>query len=90
MMNDVTSAQAAVDYAAKLGGGTVKIGPGQYQMRNALILRDNVNISGEPGKTILASCSASKTLLAADGDWHADRRERQRAEGLQARILFPE
>ena len=30
--------QAAIDYAASLGGGTVYIGPGHYQMRNALTL----------------------------------------------------
>jgi len=71
--SDHRALQAAVDYAAKLGGGTVRIGPGQYQMRNALILRDNVHVSGEPGKTILAACSALKTPLAADGDC----RERQ-------------
>ena len=71
--SDNRALQAAVDYAAKLGGGTVRIGPGQYQMRNALILRDNVHVSGEPGKTILVACSALKTPLAADGDC----RERQ-------------
>src|SRR5260370_20133724 len=71
--SDHRALQAAVDYAAKLGGGTVRIGPGQYQMRNALILRDNVHVSGEPGKTILVACSGWKTPLASDGDC----RERQ-------------
>jgi hypothetical protein len=71
--SDHRALQGAVDYAAKMGGGTVRIGPGQYQMRNALILRDNVTISGESGKTILAACPAVKTLLVADGDC----RERQ-------------
>lgn len=71
--NDNRALQAAVDYADKVGGGTVRIGPGQYQMRNALILRDNVTIAGEPGKTTLLCCPAIKTLLAADGDC----RERQ-------------
>ena len=32
--------QAAVDYIAELGGGTVHVGPGRYQMRNALQLRE--------------------------------------------------
>src|SRR6266852_57665 len=50
--SDHRALQAAVDYAAKLGGGTVRIGPGQYQMRNALILRDNVHVSGDPRKAI--------------------------------------
>jgi parallel beta-helix repeat protein len=65
---DQRALQAAVDYAAKLGGGTVRIGPGRYQMRNALILRDQVQISGVPGKVILVACDSIKTRLAADGD----------------------
>ncbi len=60
--------QAAVDYVARLGGGTVHIGPGRYQMRNALHLRDKVQIRGVPGKTILVACDGFRTRLAADGD----------------------
>ncbi len=65
---DHRALQAAVDYAAKLGSGTVHIAPGQYQMRNALILRDNVKIMGVPGKTILVACDGIKTPLVVDGD----------------------
>jgi hypothetical protein len=60
--------QAAVDYVARLGGGTVHIAPGRYHMRNALHLRDNVRIVGDPGRTILVACDGFKTRLAADGD----------------------
>jgi parallel beta-helix repeat protein len=81
--NDHRALQAAVDYAAKMGGGTVKIGPGQYQMRNALILRDNVAISGESGKTILSSCSSAKTPLAADGDCYERQISLQDPSGFQ-------
>jgi hypothetical protein len=65
---DQRALQAAVDYAAKLGGGMVQIGPGRYQMRNALILRDKVQVLGVPGKTVLVACDGLKTRLAADGD----------------------
>jgi len=65
---DHRALQAAVDYVAGLGGGTVFIGPGRYLMRNALILRDNVRVVGVPGKTILAACDGFSTPLAADGD----------------------
>src|SRR5687767_5854799 len=41
---DHRALQAAVDYVAGLGGGTVRIGAGRYQMRNALVLRSNVQI----------------------------------------------
>jgi parallel beta-helix repeat protein len=66
--NDHKALQAAVDYVAGLGGGTVFIGPGHYQMRNALTLRDNVRVVGVPGKSILAACDGFQTPLAADGD----------------------
>ncbi len=65
---DHRALQAAVDYVAGLGGGTVHIGPGRYQMRNALTLRDNVRIAGVPGKTVLVACDGFKSRLAADGD----------------------
>jgi parallel beta-helix repeat protein len=65
---DQRALQAAVDYVAGLGGGTVHIGPGRYAMRNALTLRDHVHIVGVPGKTILAACEGLSTPLAADGD----------------------
>jgi parallel beta-helix repeat protein len=65
---DYRALQAAVDYIAGLGGGTVRIGPGRYEMRNALVLRSNVQIVGEPEKTVLAACDGAKVRLAADGD----------------------
>jgi hypothetical protein len=65
---DQRALQAAVDYVAQLGGGTVRIGPGKYEMRNALRLRDHVNIVGVPGQTILVACDGFTSPLAADGD----------------------
>jgi len=65
---DHRALQAAVDYVAGLGGGTVRIGPGRYLMRNALALRDNVRLVGVPGKTVLLACDGFQTPLAADGD----------------------
>jgi parallel beta-helix repeat protein len=66
--SDQRTLQAAVDQIAQRGGGTVRIGPGRYTMRNALTLRDHVHIVGEPGKTILVSCDSIETRLALDGD----------------------
>jgi parallel beta-helix repeat protein len=60
--------QAAVDYVAGLGGGTVSIGPGRYLMRNALTLRDNVRIVGVPGQTVLVAVDGARSPLACDGD----------------------
>lgn len=66
--SDHRALQAAVDYVAKLGGGTVRIGPGRYQMRNALTLRDGVHIAGVPGQTVLVACVGARSRLACDGD----------------------
>jgi parallel beta-helix repeat protein len=60
--------QAAIEYVASLGGGTVSIGPGRYLMRNALILRSHVHVIGTPGETVLIACDGRETRLAADGD----------------------
>jgi parallel beta-helix repeat protein len=60
--------QAAVEQIARLGGGTVRIGPGRFTMRNALTLRSHVSIAGTPGKTVLVACDGAKSLLVLDGD----------------------
>jgi polygalacturonase len=65
---DHRALQAAVDYVAGLGGGTVHVGPGRYLMRNALKLRDNVHVVGVPGRTVLVACDGFTSPLAADGD----------------------
>ncbi len=65
---DNRAIQAAVDYVAGLGGGTVMILPGRYIMRNALRLRDNVRVCGTPSATTLALCNAATSPLAKDGD----------------------
>jgi parallel beta-helix repeat protein len=65
---DNRALQAAVDYVAGLGGGTVHVGPGRYSMRNALILRDNVRILGVPEKSVLVACDGAISRLACDGD----------------------
>jgi parallel beta-helix repeat protein len=66
--SDHRALQAAVDYIAGLGGGTVRVGPGRYTMRNALTLRDNVRVCGVAGQTVLIACDGAKSLLELDGD----------------------
>jgi parallel beta-helix repeat protein len=66
--SDQHALQAAIDHVAAMGGGTVYIGPGRYQMRNALMLRDRVHVRGEPGKTVLFAYRGPSARLAADGD----------------------
>jgi hypothetical protein len=61
--------QAAVDYLAALGGGTVEIGPGEYQMHDSLHLRSHVTVQGTSGKTVLKKTGGVVSPLALDGDF---------------------
>jgi parallel beta-helix repeat protein len=67
--NDNRVIQAAVDYIANLGGGTVVIGPGEYLMRDSLHLRSGVIVRGGGDKTRLCKASAAVSPLALDGDF---------------------
>ena len=66
---DNRALQAAVDYIAALGGGTVAIGPGEYLMYDSLHMRSNVAVRGSKGKTILRKADGAVSPLALDGDF---------------------
>jgi parallel beta-helix repeat protein len=66
---DNRALQAAVDYVANLGGGTVEMGPGTYLMRDSLHLRSRVVVRGAGPSTILRKDIEHRSLLAADGDF---------------------
>ena len=66
---DNRALQAAVDYIAGLGGGTVEIGEGEYMMCDSLHLRANVIVRGKKGKTILKKADGIVSALALDGDF---------------------
>ena len=61
--------QAAVDYIAGLGGGTVEIGPGDYLMHDSLHLRSDVAVVGVTGETTLSKSDGIVASLALDGDF---------------------
>lgn len=67
--SDNRALQAAVDYIAALGGGTVEILPGTYLMRNALHLRSHVAVRGSGADTILKKADAIESPLSLDGDF---------------------
>ncbi|MGI8605489.1 MAG: right-handed parallel beta-helix repeat-containing protein [Verrucomicrobiales bacterium] len=66
---DNRALQAAVDYIAGLGGGTVEVGPGEFLMHDSLHLRSHVTLRGIPGKTVLRKAKAATSVLAIDGDY---------------------
>jgi hypothetical protein len=60
--------QAAVDYVARLGGGTVRVLPGTYRMRNSVFLRSRVRLSGSGTDSVLVKEPSATTKLIVDGD----------------------
>jgi hypothetical protein len=62
--------QAAVDYVARFGGGTVKILPGIYRLRNSIYMQSKVRLLGSGPDTILFKEPSTTTKLAADSDWY--------------------
>ncbi len=60
--------QAAVDYVARLGGGTVRILPGTYRMRNSVFLQSKVRLLGSGTDSVLVKEASVTTKLIVDGD----------------------
>ena len=79
---DNRALQAAVDYVAGLGGGTVEIGAGEFLMRDSLHLRSFVIVRGTPGKTILRKAKAAVSALALDGDYGEEQITLANADGF--------
>ena len=67
--SDNRALQAAVDYIAGLGGGTIEIGEGEYMMYDSLHLRANVTVRGRKGGTVLRKADGAVSALALDGDF---------------------
>jgi hypothetical protein len=67
---DAKVIQAAVDYVARLGGGTVRMLPGTYRLRNAIYLQGHVRILGSGSDTVLVKEDSQTSKLAADSDWY--------------------
>ena len=67
---DHRALQAAVDYVARLGGGSVQVRPGTYRLRNAVYLRNNVRLVGSGDESILVKEPSTSVTLAADSDWY--------------------
>ncbi len=85
---DEKAIQAAIDYVARLGGGTVELLPGTYLLRNAVWLRSRVRLTGHGLETVLTRGPSVTSPLAADSDWYdqeitiADARPFQLGDGV--------
>ena len=67
--NDDKVIQAGIEYLHRLGGGTLEVLPGVYNLRNAIYLRHNVTLRGSGEETILRKAGSVVTVLARDSDW---------------------
>jgi len=67
--NDDKVIQAGIEYLHRLGGGTLKVLPGVYNLRNAIYLRPNITLRGSGEETILRKAGSVVTALARDSDW---------------------
>lgn len=66
---DHRALQAAVDYVAGLGGGTVEVLEGEYAMYDSLHLRSHVAVRGAGESTLLRRCDGVEVPLRLDGDY---------------------
>jgi hypothetical protein len=64
--------QAAIDRVARLGGGTVRLLPGSFTLRNAVALKSNVRLLGSGAETVITRGPSVRAALAADTDWYDD------------------
>jgi parallel beta helix pectate lyase-like protein len=60
--------QAAVDYVARKGGGTVRVLPGTYRLRNSVFLQSGVRLLGSGTDSVLVKEPSATTKLIVDGD----------------------
>lgn len=62
--------QAAVNYVARVGGGTVRILPGTYRLRNAIHLSSNLRLLGSGTDSVLIKEPYFESKLVEDSDWY--------------------
>ncbi|TVP98081.1 MAG: hypothetical protein EA381_13260 [Planctomycetaceae bacterium] len=62
--------QAAVDYVAGRGGGTVKVLPGTYTLRNAVFLRSGIRLVGSGLDSVITKIPSERIALSDDSDWY--------------------
>lgn len=63
---DNVALQAAVDYCAGVGGGTVLVRPGKYVMHDSLHLRSHVTVRGSGQETVLFKPPSVESRLSND------------------------
>ncbi|MBN2127970.1 MAG: right-handed parallel beta-helix repeat-containing protein [Sedimentisphaerales bacterium] len=74
--------QAGIEYLHRLGGGTLRILPGVYTLRNAIHLRPHITLQGSGETTVLRKADGVVTALVRDSDWYEYGVQVKNANGL--------
>ncbi len=62
--------QAAIDYVARLGGGTVQLLPGTFTLRNAVFLPSRLRLRGSGLDSVITKIASETIPLDDDSDWY--------------------
>ncbi len=87
--------QAAVDYVTRLGGGTVRILPGTYTLRNSIFLSSGIRLLGSGPDSVLTKIPSTTVALEKNSDWYdreitvADARSFRVGDGIVLRAKNP-
>ncbi len=87
--------QAAVDYVSRFGGGTVKILPGIFTLRNAIHLRSGIRVIGSGAESVITKIASETVSLSSESDWYdqeitlADRMGFRVGDGVLLRAKNP-
>ncbi|MEX0585086.1 MAG: hypothetical protein WD176_00480, partial [Pirellulales bacterium] len=80
---DDKALQAAVDYVARMGGGTVKVLPGTYTLRNSIYLPSKIRLLGSGPETVITKIASESIEFADDSDWYDQEITLKSAGGLK-------
>ena len=80
---DGKAIQAAIDLVTRLGGGTVRILPGTYRLRSAIVLQSNLRLVGSGPDSVLIKEPSTTVKLVADSDWFDQEITLANAKGFQ-------
>lgn len=75
--------QAAIDYIAGKGCGTVRILPGTFTLRNALHLPSQIRLLGSGPETIITKGASETVALSEDSDWYDQEITLEKSAGFQ-------
>ncbi len=75
--------QLAIDALVSRGGGTVKLGPGTYQLDGPVRLASHITLTGAGDQTVLRKSDGYKTRFIVDADWGMQKATVQDAGGFK-------